>query len=129
MDINSNLFGIYLHSKRNEKGFTLRELSEVAGISHVYLYKMECGKKPPPNDALLIKMALCLQLNNDEKDLFFDIAATTKQLSNSKNHQLPADIKLYLFKTKEAQKFVREASKINLSDDYWKELLSCLKNL
>lgn len=129
MDINSNLFGIYLHSKRNEKGFTLRELSEVAGISHVYLYKMECGKKPPPNDSILNKMALCLKLNNDEMDLFFDIAATTKQLYDSKNYQLPADIRHYLSERKEAQKFVREASKINLSDEYWKDLLSCLKNL
>ena len=67
--------------------------------------------------------------NNDEMDLFFDIAATTKQLYDSKNYQLPADIKHYLSETKEAQKFVREASKINLSDDYWKDLLSCLKNL
>lgn len=129
MDINSNLFGIYLYSKRNEKGFTLRELSEASGISHVYLYKIESGKKPPPNDALLIKMALCLQLNNNEKDLFFDIAATTKQLYDSKNYQLPADIRQYLSERKEAQKFVREASKINLSDEYWKDLLSCLKNL
>lgn len=129
MNNNSNLFGVYLCSKRIEKGLSLRELSEAIDISHVYLFNIECGKKPPPNDTALIKMALCLKLNNDEKDLFFDIAATTKQLSDSKNYQLPADIKQFLSKTQEAQNFVREASKISVSDDDWKELLNCLKNL
>ena len=129
METNSNLFGIYLYTKRNEKGLSLRELAEAIEFSHVYLYKIECGEKPPPNDLILNKMALCLKLNNEEMDLFFDIAATTKQMYDSKNYQLPADIKQYLSKTKEAQKFVREASRINLSDDYWKDLLNCLKNL
>ena len=98
-------------------------------ISHVYLYKIENGNKPTPNDELLIKMVQCLNLTDDEKNLFFNIAAATKRMTDKKNYQIPTDVKKYLSEKKEVQELIREASKINLPDDYWRELLNCLNNL
>ena len=129
MKNNANLFGSYLYGKRIKRGLSLRDFSNLLDISHVYLYKIENGIKPPPNDELLIGMAQSLNLTSEEKDLFFDIAAATKQIKSRKNYQIPADIKKYLSETKEAQNLIREASKINLPDECWRELLDCFKNL
>lgn len=129
MQNSANLFGSYLYAKRTKNELTLRDFSDKLGISHVYLYKIENGIKPPPHDELLIKMVQCLKLTDEEKNLFFDIAAATKRINDNKNYQIPTDIKKYMSETKEAQTLIREASKINLPDEYWIELLNCLKNL
>lgn len=129
MNNNTNLFGYFLYNKRIEKGFSLRDLSNRLDISHIYLYKIENGTKPPPNDKLLIKMVQCLQLTDNEKNLFFDIAAAAKKITDKRNYQIPTDVKKYLSETKDAQKLIREASKINLPDKNWRELLNCLNNL
>ena len=40
-------FGKLLKTKREEKGLTLRELATKIGISHVYIYQVECGNFAP----------------------------------------------------------------------------------
>ena len=129
MKNNTNLFGSYLYSRRVKKGLSLRQFSDMLDVSHVYIYKIENGINPPPHDMLLIKMAQHLKLSDEEKDMFFDIAAFTKQINDKNNYQIPADLKKYLSKTKDAQYLIRKASKINQPDEYWRDLLNCLKNL
>ena len=41
-----NTLGKYLHSERTKRNMSLREFSELLGISHTYLNKLENGKDP-----------------------------------------------------------------------------------
>lgn len=41
-----NTLGKYLHSEREKRNMSLREFSELLGISHTYLNKLENGKDP-----------------------------------------------------------------------------------
>ena len=41
-----NTLGKYLHNEREKRNMSLREFSELLGISHTYLNKLENGKDP-----------------------------------------------------------------------------------
>ena len=125
---NQNLFGIALNEYRLKKGLSLSEMSTTLDISHVYLRNIELGKKSPPGDNLLIKISQVLQLNNQEKELFFDLAALTKEANNPRNYYLPADISLYLSSIPDATRLIRKANELNLESDYWRKLIKQLEN-
>ena len=123
-----NLFGNALNEYRLKKGLSLREMSTTLDISHVYLRNIELGRKSPPGDNLLIKISQVLQLNNQEKALFFDLAALTKEVRNPKNHYLPADISSYLSSMPSATRLIRKANELNLKSDFWRMLIQQLEN-
>lgn len=128
LDINDkNLFGVFLKTKRKQKQLSLRELSKQIGIGHTYLLNIENGSKPPPNDELLKKIVAALHLGNEEKGIFFDLAAKSKQLRNSKNYYLPTDVAEYISKTECAKKAIRTANDSGCSNEFWNELLKKLK--
>lgn len=123
-----NLFGNALNEYRLKKGLSLREMATTLSISHVYLRNIELGEKSPPGDNLLIKISQILQLNKQEKELFFDLAVLTKEARNPKNHYLPADISLYLSSKPDAIRLIRKANELNLKSDYWRKLIQKLEN-
>ncbi len=120
---NINLFGVYFYNKRQEKSISLRELASRTGVSHTYLYNIEKGRKAPPNDSVLIKLADVLCLNCKERILWFDIAAKDNQQRNISNFYISVDILKYLSSKKKACEFIRKAEELNYTDDFWAELL------
>lgn len=123
---NINLFGIFLKEKRQQKGFSLRNLAKQSELSHIYLYNIECGKKAPPNDMILKKLATALKLDSESSSIFFELAAQSKQNWDSNNYYLPVDISQYLTEKSSAKKVIREASKNKESNDFWNDLLNTL---
>lgn len=123
---NINLFGIFLKEKRQQKGFSLRNLAKHSELSHIYLYNIECGKKAPPNDMILKKLATALKLDSESSSIFFELAAQSKQNWDSNNYYLPVDISQYLTEKSSAKKVIREASKNKESNDFWNDLLNTL---
>lgn len=123
---NMNLFGIFLKEKRQQKGFSLRNLAKQSGLSHIYLYNIECGKKAPPNDMILKTLATTLKLDSESSSIFFELAAQSKQNWDSNNYYLPVDISQYLTEKSTAKKVIREANKNKKSNDFWNELLNML---
>ena len=122
------VFGNVLNEYRLKKGLSLRDLATELNISHVYLRNIELGKKSPPGDKLLIKIAQVLHLNKQEKELFFDLAALTKEANNPKNYYLPADISLYLSSMLSVRKYIRRANELNLTSEDWHNLFQQLEN-
>lgn len=123
----NNLFGIYLKSKRIQKDLSLRQLAKSLDIGHTYLLNIENGNRPPPNDKMLKQIAVALSLDDEERQLFFDLAAKSKQIRNNKNYYLPVDVSEYISKTNSAKKAIRTANSMGCSDEFWNELLKKLK--
>ena len=121
-----DLFGIYFKRKRQEKKISLRELASKTGVSHTYLYNIEKGRKAPPNDLILVKLADVLCLNCTERKLWFDIAAKDNQQRNNTNVHIPVDILIYLSDRESACEVIRKADELNYSDEFWTELLKKL---
>lgn len=118
-----NLFGVFLKEKRQKKNMSLRELSDKAGVAHSYIAKIENGSKLPPSDDVLLSLAKGLNLDSDSVELFFDLAAKCKTLNDDKNYYLPADISKYLSSEDNAKVFIRQASRLGNSNEFWNELL------
>ena len=120
---NTNFFGLFLKEKRLQKDLSLRKLAELSGLSHIYLYHVENGKKAPPSDMALIELANALKLDNKSKIIFFDLAAKSKFEYDKGNFYSPIDIAGYINEQSSVKNVIREADKQNKSNDFWDELL------
>lgn len=121
-------FGKFLREKRIDRNLTVRKMSSQLCIAHAYLSEIENDNKSPPNDKILQKMAIVLNLNNEDEALFYDLAAYYKGLNNDKNYYLPVDISEYLLKNNTLIKVIRTSHFQELSKDFWEELLGKINN-
>lgn len=120
---NTNFFGLFLREKRLQKDLSLRKLAELSGLSHIYLYHVESGKKAPPSDVALTELEKALKLDNESKILFFDLAAKSKSEYDKSNFYSPIDIARYINEQSNVKNVIREADKQDKSNDFWDELL------
>ncbi len=120
---NTNFFGLLLREKRLQKDLSLRRLSELSGLSHIYLYNVEHGDKAPPSDMALIRLANALNLDNESKIIFFDLAAKSKSEHDKNNFYSPVDVVRYINERPMVRNVMREAEKQEKSNEFWDELL------
>lgn len=66
-------------------------MSELVNLGLSYLSDIENGKKPAPNDKSVLRLADILNLSEDERIIFFDIAALSKK-QDKNNFHIPVDI-------------------------------------
>jgi len=125
--IENNLFGTFLRDRRIQKELSVRELAKRVNLSHSYLSGIENGKKLPPSNKVLVEIANALMLDTESRRLLFDIAAEVKELQHS-DYALPADVTKYLYETKAAKSFIREADKQGCSNAFWEKILQQLKS-
>ncbi len=123
---NINFFGLFLREKRLQKDLSLRKLAELSGLSHIYLYHVESGKKAPPSDMALMELANALKLDNKSKIIFFDLAAKSKFEYDKGNFYSPIDIARYINEQSSVKNVIREADKQDKSNEFWDELLKDL---
>ncbi len=121
---NNSLFGNFLKEKRQEKGLSLRNLSNAVCISHSYLYNIEIGKKAPPNDKDLQKIAIALCLDEKSKIKFFDYAALCKYNFDNDNLYIPVDISSYIIEEPSIKGAIRKVSKKSKKSVDWDNLLN-----
>jgi transcriptional regulator with XRE-family HTH domain len=62
-------FGIFLRKLRERRGLSLRELAQLAGIDHAYVYRLETGEKESPSDEALTKLIRALKLARREGEI------------------------------------------------------------
>lgn len=122
-----NTFGIFLKEKRQQNGLSLRALGKQIGISHIYLYNIECGKKAPPNDAVLKRLVTALGLDEKDKLLFFDIATKCKSDIDGSNYYIPVDILQYLNENEDVINIIREVNQKEQHNSFWNDVLKELK--
>ena len=115
--------GRIIKKKREELGYSIRELAKKIDMSPVYLCNIENGKRNLPSDYKLLLIANVLFLSQEEKITFFD------KISESQK-RIPIDVNKYLFDNKEAIVFIRSAEKHNYKNSDWEKLLNLniLKN-
>ena len=59
-------FGQVVRDKRTELGYSLRKFAQTVGLSPSYVSLMERGEQPPPGEDNIRKIALALNLNEDD---------------------------------------------------------------
>lgn len=110
-----NLFGTALRSLRRAAGLTQRELADGSGLDFSYISKIENGRlSPPAADTIMV---LCRVLKVQPEDL---LALTGK---------IPSDVQANVSTSPSAQRFLREAQVMKLSDDEWSHLARSLRRL
>ncbi len=120
---NTNFFGLFLREKRLQKELSLRKLAELSGLSHIYLHHVENGDKAPPSDVSLMELANALKLDNESRNIFFDLAAKSKSEHDKSNFYSPVDVARYINEQSNVKNVIREADKQNKSNEFWDELL------
>lgn len=125
--MDNNAFGVFLKEKRQQNGLSLRALGKQVELSHIYLYNIESGKKAPPSDDVIKRLANALNLDEKSRLLFFDIAAQCKSKGDSSNYYIPVDISQYLNENENAKNVIREANQKEYNNSFWNVLLRELK--
>lgn len=125
--MDNNTFGMFLKDKRKQNGLSLRAMAKQVGLSHVYLYNIECGKKAPPNDDAVKELANAVNLEEKSRLLFFDIAARCKSDADGSNYYIPIDISQYLNENEDVINVIREVNRNKQHNEFWRDLLKELK--
>lgn len=105
-------FGIRLRELRREKGFTLRQLAELAGVDFTYLSKVENDRVPYTPAADTIR-TLARAMGADPMELLTLANKLPEELEQLNSHV-------------QARRFFERAQKIASPDD-WDALLSLLE--
>ena len=108
-------FGSLLRDKRRAAGLSQRELADRAGLAFSYISKLENGRLPPPAADTVVALCDILQVSPDEL-----LALTGK---------LPTDVQQTVTTSKTAQRFLREAGSLRLTDEEWERMRIDLHSL
>ena len=114
-------FGEYLKLKRTEKGITLRKFSQMVGIAPSYMSDIEKSKRNAPGEDILNKIIYILELTDDEKSEFLDLAASSKDI-------IACDIKEYISDNSNVRVALRKAKDLNIGNDEWIKIIEDIIN-
>ena len=70
--------GFLLQHLRNKRGLSLRELSQLTGVDHAYIYRLETGAKESPSKEVLSKLIRALKIDKREVDMMRYLAEHTQ---------------------------------------------------
>lgn len=109
------IFGEVLRERRREAGLTQRELAERAKLDFSYISKLENNRLPPPAADTVVQLCRIIGISPEEL-----LALTGK---------IPSEIQQTVSSSPAAQKFLREAQRMKLSEGEWKRISSSLRKL
>lgn len=61
--------GLLLARLRDQRGLSLRELAQLAGIDHAYIYRLETGEKEAPSEEVQTKLLRALKPSKRDSDM------------------------------------------------------------
>lgn len=70
--------GLLLEHLREQRGFSLRDLSDLSKVDHAYIYRLEKGDKESPSDEVLSKLIRPLKAEKREADMLRYLAEHTE---------------------------------------------------
>jgi transcriptional regulator with XRE-family HTH domain len=108
-------FGEIFREKRRAAGLSQRELADRAGLDFSYISKLENGRLPPPAADTIVRLAGLLDCPSEE------LLSAAKKLPGALSDSLAAD--------PTAVRFLREASRLQLSPDEWERMIGTLHDL
>jgi len=121
---NDNAFGTYIRSKRValEPFISLRKMAELLNLSPVHMSNIETGRETAPKKDVLVNLTRILKLEKQEQDLFYDLAAETKN-----KPAVPSDLPEYITAHEYAKVALRVAKEVDATDEEWIEFITKLK--
>lgn len=109
-------FGMFVDQKRRELQLSARQLSIRMGVTAVYICDIQKGKKAAPSNELLHKMCNILELEGADKDLYYDLAAKSK---NAVSQDLPD----YIMGNEIVRTALRTAKEYDVEDKEWEAFI------
>lgn len=109
-------FGLFVNQKRQIIKISLRKFAQEIKISPEYLSKIENGERSAPSKDILVRMAEKLKLNDNEKEIFYDLAAQTKS-----ECFIAVDLAEYINFHPVIYRILRLSKRANVSDEAWNE--------
>lgn len=114
-------FAEFLKEKRLQKKITLRKLAELIDIAPAYLSDIEKRKRNAPSRDVLERIVEVLQLNIDEKNEMYDLAAMDKDT-------IAPDITKYVSTNNTIRVALRKAKDLDLGEKEWMKIIEEMEN-
>ncbi len=114
-------FGSFVREKRLEAKVNLRKLADILGIAPAYMSDIENDHRYPPEKEKIYMIAEALDLNKEDTDYLFDLAA-----GNKKNAVSP-DITDYIMGQEKTRVALRLARDINAGEKEWEKIIRLLE--
>lgn len=114
-------FGKFIEAKRKSLGKTLRGLARELDIAPAFMSDIEKGHRYPPQKEKLYEMAQILNLNEEETNKMFDLAAGERE--NSVSPDLPE----YIMGNQAARTALRMARDKGSSEAVWQKVIDMLE--
>ncbi|OPX88217.1 MAG: Helix-turn-helix domain protein [Pelotomaculum sp. PtaB.Bin104] len=112
-------FGNFINKKRKIKGITQKNVADALGVTTVYVCDIEKNRRYPPTKGdMLSKLAKILTLNEDEKNILYDLAGSDKGCA-------PPDLTEYIMSSDIIRTALRTAKKKATTDD-WQQFIDNL---
>lgn len=69
--------GVWLRGLREERELSLRDLGQLSGVDHAYIYRLETGVKEAPSEEVLDKLGTALSASKRDRDVLRQLARQT----------------------------------------------------
>jgi len=67
--------GVLLQHLREKRGLSLRELGQLSGVDHAYIYRLETGEKEAPSEEVVSKLVRALKAGKRDTDMLLYLAS------------------------------------------------------
>lgn len=114
-------FGEFISEKRKAKGITLRGLAAEIGIAPAFMSDIEKGHRYPPKKETLDKIVHALNLNEEDINKMFDLAA------EEKDNTVSPDLPEYIMNNDKVRVALRLARDSDASDKTWQKVIELLE--
>jgi len=117
-------FGAFIRKKRLrlDTAVSLRKMASLLNLSPVHMSNIETGREAAPKKAVLDNLVRLLELNKEETELMYDLAA------ESKNYiAIPGDLPEYILTHEYAKIALRVAKEVNATNEEWIEFIEKLR--
>lgn len=112
-------FGDFLRKKRKEKGFTVIEFARMLKTQPSHLTEIENGRRLPPDNDILYRLADTLELDEEERKRLFDLAGVERG-------KAPKDCCDYIASRPYTWEAIRVAIETKAGENEWREVTDLL---
>ncbi|MBU0279377.1 MULTISPECIES: helix-turn-helix domain-containing protein [unclassified Gemella] len=116
-------FGKFVRQRREEKKINLRRLAEILDIAPAYMSDIEKSRRYPPDREKIEKISNALELNQDEKNYLFDMAA------HAKDNTVSPDLPDYIMENDIVRVALRKARDIGAGKEDWERIIKLLDEI
>lgn len=109
-------FGRFIDQKRQALQISARELAMRVGVSAMYICDIQRDRKQPPARELLDRICRTLELEDEEKDLYYDLAAKGR-------NEVSQDLPEYIMEKEIVRAALRTAKEHDVKDEEWEAFI------